>query len=106
MRDILIRLREDAGQLTLAVLIQEREAAAWEIDQLREQLRKRVAAEAAPRSNRPAVAVTRPDPLVKPRALHPNALLRLTDVRNLVGISSSTIYKRISEGSFPSPIRI
>ena len=45
MRDILIRLREDAGQLTLAVLIQEREAAAWEIERLRGQLRQRGAAE-------------------------------------------------------------
>ena len=40
------------------------------------------------------------------RAFHPNALLRLADVRTLVGISSSTIYKRISDGSFPSPVRI
>jgi hypothetical protein len=34
MRDILIRLRADAGQLTLALLIQEREAAACEIERL------------------------------------------------------------------------
>jgi hypothetical protein len=35
MRDILVRLRSVAGQLTLATLIQEREAAACEIERLR-----------------------------------------------------------------------
>jgi hypothetical protein len=37
MRDILVRLRRDAGQLTLAELIQERQAAACEIERLRNQ---------------------------------------------------------------------
>jgi prophage regulatory protein len=106
MQDILIRLRADAGHLTLGVLIQEREAAAWEIEQLRGQLRQRVAAGPVPRVNRPAKAVARPAPAAKPRAFHPNALLRLADVRNLVGVSRSTIYKRVSEGSFPRPVRI
>jgi len=106
MRDILIRLREDAGQLTLAVLIQEREAAAWEIERLRGQLRQRGAADGAPKSIRAAMPLARQDPSVERRAFHPNALLRLADVRTLVGISSSTIYKRISDGSFPSPVRI
>ena len=41
MRDILLRLRTDAGRFILAVLIQEREAAASEIEQLREQLQRR-----------------------------------------------------------------
>ena len=46
MRDILVRLRADAGQLTLATLIREREAAACEIERLRSQLE---AAQAGPR---------------------------------------------------------
>ena len=37
MHDIVARLRRDAGQLTLAQLIQEREAAACEIERLRNQ---------------------------------------------------------------------
>ena len=106
MQDILIRLRADAGHLTLGVLIQEREAAAREIEQLREQLRRRAEEAALPRVSRPAPAVTRPDPPAKPRAFHPGSLLRLADVRNLVGVSRSTIYKRVSEGSFPRPVRI
>jgi prophage regulatory protein len=107
MQDILVRLRADAGQLTLGVLIQEREAAACEIEQLRGQLRQqRSTAEAAPRTSRPTKAVMPSTPPVRPRTSHPNALLRLADVRSLVGISRSTIYKRISEGSFPSPVRI
>jgi prophage regulatory protein len=36
----------------------------------------------------------------------PNALLRLKDVSRLVGLSRSTIYKRVSDGTFPPPIRV
>jgi prophage regulatory protein len=105
MRDILMRLRSDAGQLTLAVLIQEREAAACEIEQLREQFRQRGSAEVASKPTR-ATAVARPDPPVEPRAFHKNAFLRLSEVCSLVAISRSTIYKRISDGSFPCPVRL
>jgi len=105
MRDILMRLRSHAGQLTLAVLIQEREAAACEIERLRKQFRQRGHPEVAPKPIR-ATSVTRPDPPVEPRAFHKNAFLRLTEVCGLVAISRSTIYKRISEGTFPCPIRL
>ena len=106
MRDILDRLHADAGQLTLGILIQERGAAAREIEQLREQLRRCAAEKATPTVNRPAATIVRPDQPTKPRAFHARALLRLADVRNLVGVSRSTIYKRVPEGSFPRPIRI
>lgn len=107
MRDILVRLRADAGQLTMAGLIQEREAAACEIERLRTQLASKVSAAAAPQPSRSKT--TRPPPArtsVETSAFHPNALLRLSDVSTLLGISRSTIYNWISNGRFPSPVKV
>ena len=36
----------------------------------------------------------------------PNKLLRLPQVSERVGLKKSTIYKLVSEGSFPPPIKI
>ena len=36
----------------------------------------------------------------------PNALLRLKDVCRLVGLSRSSIYKRVADGTFPRPLRV
>ena len=97
MRDILVRLRADAGQLTLATLIQEREAAACEMERLRSQLESKVSVAATPAPSKTA----RPPPVratVEMSALHPNALLRLSDVSTLLGISRSTIYNWMSNG--------
>jgi prophage regulatory protein len=33
-------------------------------------------------------------------------LLRLAEVRQLVGLGNSSIYKKVSEGRFPAPIKI
>ena len=35
-----------------------------------------------------------------------NAILRLPDVKARTGLSRSTIYLRISEGSFPKPVSL
>jgi prophage regulatory protein len=107
MRDVLVRLRVDAGQLTLASLIQEREAAAHEIERLRRQVASTASVGAAPPSRQPKR--TRATPIersVELRTLHPITLLRLSDVCSLVRISRSTIYLRISDGSFPAPVRV
>ena len=37
---------------------------------------------------------------------HPNKLLRLSQVRELTGVSRPTIYRWASEGHFPKPVRI
>jgi prophage regulatory protein len=108
MRDIVARLRRDAGQLTFAELIQEREAAACEIERLRERqdgLRVAVAvppsrAASAPLSPPPKISAERPQPLQL------GALVRLTDVCKLVGLSRSSIYSRVGEGSFPAPVKL
>jgi len=108
MRDILERLRRDAGQLTLAELIQEREAAACEIERLRNQHQQVVAV--TPRSHaRIGSAVMPPtsDPVIgKPRSLQLGALVRLKDVSRFVGLSRTTIYNRISQGTFPPPVKL
>jgi len=88
MRDILVRLREDAGQLTLATLFQESEAAACEIERLRRQLESKVSV--APAQQPSQSKTLRPPPMhasVEMSALQPNALLRLSDVSTLLGIS-------------------
>ena len=106
MRDIVARLRRDAGQLTIAELIQEREAAACEIERLRErQDRLRVAVP----SSRGALAPPPPAPGIaaeRPQALQLGALVRLSDVCKLVGLSRSSIYSRVGEGSFPAPVKL
>lgn len=35
-----------------------------------------------------------------------NRFLRLTEIKNLTGLSRSTIYMRIAEKNFPKPIKI
>lgn len=35
-----------------------------------------------------------------------NAVLRLPIVKNRTGLSRTTIYKRIADGTFPKPIKI
>lgn len=122
MTDILARLRIDAGQLTLAGLIQERALAAYEIEKLRkqvEELGKRNASsqQRCPAPSTPPPATTSPAQRVQVRSnghtteqptahFDRNALLRLKDVCRLFGVSRSTIYKRVSEKTFPPPMRI
>jgi prophage regulatory protein len=108
MRDILLRLRSDAGQLTIAALIQEREAAACEIESLRrkrEQIVPNATVVRATKESKSATTVPT-QPSAEVRAFHPNTLLRLKDVCALLQISRSTIYNQMSQGSFPSPVRL
>lgn len=106
MRDIVARLRRDAGQLTIAELIQEREAAACEIERLRDQQdRARVTMPTI--RNAPAT----PPPTTKsaaaaPQSLQLGALVRLSDVCKLVGLSRTSIYSRVGEGLFPAPVKL
>lgn len=46
------------------------------------------------------------EPTRKRTGDHERVLLRLRDVCQMVGLSRSTIYKRIAEGQFPEPIRL
>ena len=117
--DILDLLRIDAGQRTVAELLGERALAAAEIARLRAQVESltrggavrpdqvQPRAKARPRAagataahSQQQMASNRTEPFP------PNALLRLKDVCRLVGLSRSTIYKRVSDGTFPRPLRV
>ncbi len=103
--DIVDRLRLDPGQRTLGQLLQDREAALHEI--LR--LRKRLGPEPQEAPRRPAAAEhgPRPPTLPDPVPARPaGTLLRRKEVSELLGISASTLYALVAEGSFPAQVRI
>ena len=107
MLDILTRLRTDAGQLTIGTLIQEREAAAVEIERLRKQLDTAFARQSLPLSRNAAhtqaASPTHPTPQVATAA---GVLLRASDVRRILGIADATLYRWIADGRFPRPVRV
>jgi prophage regulatory protein len=106
MHDIVARLRRDAGQLTLAQLMQEREAAACEIERLRNQQNRSHPMTASPRNAR---VVQPPAPKHSPDERQPlqlGALVRLSEVCKLVSLSRSSIYSRVADGSFPPPVKL
>ena len=41
-----------------------------------------------------------------PASISPNQLLKLSEVRRLVGLGSSTIYQRMGNGRFPRPLQL
>jgi hypothetical protein len=84
MLDILTRLRTDAGQLTIAALIQEREAAAVEIERLRKQLDTSFARRSLPPSQN--AAHTQAEIHGRPRLRGPAEDAR-TDTIARVGVS-------------------
>ena len=103
--DIVDRLRLDPGQRTLGQLLQDREAALHEILRLRDRLgldlraarQRQAAVEERPQTPR------LPDPVPARPA---GALLRRKEVSELLGISASTLYALVAEGSFPAQVRI
>ena len=124
--DLLDLLRVDGGQLTVAQLLSERALATAEIARLREQVdsltrgvgvrpnggrdpdREQPRPRESPRAA--GAGATRSQQQLAPNRggepFPPNALLRLKDVRRLVGLSRTTIYKRMSDGTFPRPLRV
>ena len=106
--DILERLRIDPGQRTLGQLLQDREAAAHEINHLRAEVDRL-------RRDPPAKALggwskdTSPQSDVEPNKTAPfrtGTLVRLADLCEFLSVSRSSIYRWISEGTFPEPVRL
>ena len=95
--EIIFRLQIDPGLRTLGELIQDREAALQEIRRLRKKV-ERLRNMTAKDSNRMKE--------FKPNSYKAGTLINIKQVSEILGISRSTIYKRISEGSFPSPVRV
>jgi len=102
MQNLVERLRVDFGRRTIGELIQDREAAAFEIERLtRElaQLRSNISTRPAQRTERTVAASLRGREPKDPRVL-----LRLREICEIVGLSRSSIYKAIQERRFPKPV--
>ena len=103
-RTLLENLAEDPGRFTLGELLQQREAAYQEILRLRHEL---ASSSRLNRSPIPAPEATGPQVLRSARSvLEPGTLLTSRQLKEVLGISTSTIYKLLSEGILPAPIRI
>lgn len=97
--DVLDKLRIDPGQRTLGQLLQDREAAAHEIRKLRSEI-ERLRTVREGRKERAGTATP------ETRTFRPGTLIRISDVCEFVGVCRATVYRWISEGAFPEPVRI
>jgi prophage regulatory protein len=102
-QDMLDLLRLDSGNRTMGQLMQEREWAYGEITRLRRE-NARLTQNNTPRSI--AAQPMSPVPIPLDPTLEKHRLIRLPEVRRLVGLSHSSIYRLVSEGRFPVPLKI
>lgn len=101
--DILERLQVDPGRLTFGQLLQDREVAACEIARLRSEMSRLE----VPRPKRSSGGSASEPNTRSTRAQFPaGSLLRLAEVCKILSISRSTIYKRLSDETFPEPVRL
>ena len=96
-QDILPRLQIDPGTRTLGQLLQDREAALQEIQRLRREIE---------RLRKFDTKTANPILPSHPTAYREGTLMNIKQVSELIGLSRSTIYKRVAEGTFPHPLRI
>lgn len=105
MQTLVERLRTDFGKKTLGDLLQEREAAAHEIERLMREIAAMRCAPKLPRAQPRPVNAT--NPRSSPVAgIDGRELLRLAEVCKLLGLSRSTIYAAVANGKFPRAVRI
>ena len=99
--NVLDRLRIDPGQRTLGELLQDREAALHEIRLLRREIERHrhIREDRQEKSEALSSAIGAPN-------FRSGMLLRISTVCELIGVCRSTVYRWISEGSFPEPVRI
>ena len=103
MCDVLEQLARDAGTLTFGELVEDRVLAVEEIRRLR--------SDVAAMKTRWAVRSARPEPERRVQEAaevgsNPNRFVRLRELRAIVGLSGSTIYKMVNEGRFPRPVKL
>jgi prophage regulatory protein len=99
--NILNLLMTDPGQLTLGQLLQQREAARIEIQKLTQELealKAKMAARAPEKSASLGKNVQ--------SAYVGNALIGIGDLCKQIGVSRTTIYRWVKEGTFPAAVRI
>jgi prophage regulatory protein len=99
--DMLDRLILDPGTRTLGELMQEREWAVGEIRRLRADVDRLSRKHHATRIEREMEQAQGFAP-----ALNAQRLLRLAEVSTMVGLKRSSIYRYVSEGRFPAPIKV
>jgi prophage regulatory protein len=111
--DMLERLRLDPGTRTIGQLIQEREWSLREIERLRTNSSALEAVRAQAKSNLEKMRADEPQqrqpkPATATRAAvsSEKLLLRLREVCQLVGLSRSTIYLKMSRHEFPTNIAV
>ena len=99
------RLREDPGSRTLGQLLQERQWALQEIERLTDEL-VRLRSLPAPRA--PSLGVVGETEVARRvQAMRdPNRLIRMRELRQMLGLGPSTIYKMIGEGRFPRSVHL
>jgi prophage regulatory protein len=100
--DMLDRLCLDPGTRTIGELLQEREWAVGEIRRLRMDVGRLSRKQEALRMEGEKVFTKDCfDP-----ALNAQRLLRLAEVSTMIGLKRSSIYRYVSDGSFPAPIKV
>ena len=103
--DMLERLREDPGNRTLGQLLQERQWALQEIERLTEELLRQRSVPAPKAASQEIIDEA--ESARRAQALrNPNRLIRMKELRQLLGLGHSTLYKMIGEGRFPRPVRL
>ena len=93
-----------AGSRTLGQLLQERQWAAQEISRLRAEL-SRIQSAHTPvplKVGRPVRAA----PEAAGGAVNPLRLVRAKELRQMLGLSNSTLWRMTGEGSLPKPVRV
>jgi prophage regulatory protein len=99
--DMLDRLTLDPGTRTMGELMQEREWAVGEIRRLRADVDRLSRKHHATQIEREMEQAEGLDP-----KLNAQRLLRLAEVSTMVGLKRSSIYRYVSEGNFPAPIKV
>ena len=97
--DMLDRLILDPGTRTIGELFQERE---WAVAEIR---RLRVDVSRLSRKREALRIEEEMDHAVDP-ALNAQRLLRLAEVSVMVGLRRSAIFQYVSEGRFPTPVKV
>jgi prophage regulatory protein len=101
--DILEALSRRAGRLNFDELIEDRVLAVQEIRRLRSAL---TLSGDRPLGGRIRAMADEPDRSEKPQVDDPSRLVRLRELVNIVGLSRSSIYRLVSNGTFPQPIKL
>jgi prophage regulatory protein len=96
------RLKTDPGQRTIGELVQEREWAVQEIRRLRLEVMRFTQSAAGQRKQVHEQEQSSKSPI----ASIAGRLIRLKEIKQLTGLSGSTIYKYVSEDRFPKAVRL